>query len=567
MTQIKIHNKWNIHSSKFDGDIAILVVEPKFRISSTIFPICLPSQDDQRALKVKRGIVAGWGKSESSAKHETIPRQAAIDIIDNEQCYLDDPRVAALSSRNTFCGGTGDASGPCNGDSGGPIVVKIGTTWFLRGIVSSGLLNSEKQCDVRSRVVYTNALKFIKWIHQIAEELELMIQSAEDATSGKEVFCFFESWAEGRSGDGAFSVHQFPHELCTKGVFLHAELDGDFIKPINPLQSLPDNGGRNWYRKFTEMKQLSPNFKALLAIGSWNEGSRPYSSLAANARRRSNFAKFVTDYLMKYGFDGIHLHWEYPAHRGGDDVDRQNLVLLLKEIKQAFQKHNLFLSVMVRSNRVEVAKAYDMEGIGKYADAICFFTQDFSGFWFNKIGWNAALYGVGDDTVESRTNFMLEQGAPAEKLLMSLPFYGRSFVTEQEGNIGDKSIDGFPGPFSGENGFCGYVEICHLRKRDSWSQSWNTTANEMIGKYSENGKNYVVTFDTPRSVANKVKFAKEKGLGGVWVWFVTTDDFKAQCPDDFTTFADYPQPIRPPRLERDFPLLRTVNEAMNILSN
>lgn len=103
-------------------------------------------------------------------------------------------------------------------------------------------------------------------------------------------------------------------------------------------------------------------------------------------------------------------------------------------------------------------------------------------------------------------------------------------------------------------------------KATSWKEQWDTTANQMIGRFEENNRKYVITYDTPRSVANKIKFAKEKSLGGVWVWFVSTDDFQGECPDDVTTFADYPYAIRAPRKERKFPLLRTVNEAMNILS-
>ncbi len=57
--------------------------------------------------------------------------------------------------------------------------------------------------------------------------------------------------------------------------------------------------------------------------------------------------------------------------------------------------------------------------------------------------------------------YFLKLGTPAHKLIMGVPFYGRTFITVHEGNVGDKAIDtqGFQGPFTRENGFLGYNEV------------------------------------------------------------------------------------------------------------
>jgi hypothetical protein len=63
----------------------------------------------------------------------------------------------------------------------------------------------------------------------------------------------------------------------------------------------------------------------------------------------------------------------------------------------------------------------------------------------------------------------------------------------------------------------------------------------------------------------------EKNLGGVWTWLVDSDDFRGECKFDPTAFADYPKSVfqvnKATTLERDFPLLRTINRAMEMLSN
>jgi hypothetical protein len=44
-----------------------------------------------------------------------------------------------------------------------------------------------------------------------------------------------------------------------------------------------------------------------------------------------------------------------------------------------------------------------------------------------------------------------------------------------------------------------------------------------------------------------------------------SDDFVGDCKPDTTAFVDFPGVSPPRRLENDFPLLRTANEALRIL--
>lgn len=87
---------------------------------------------------------------------------------------------------------------------------------------------------------------------------------------------------------------------------------------------------------------------------------------------------------------------------------------------------------------------------------------DYYGSWDKKVGYNSPLNSENDLNVDFSINYFLKLGAPAEKLIMGVPFYGRTFVgSNNEGNIGDAATDiGFKGPFTRENGFMGYNEVC-----------------------------------------------------------------------------------------------------------
>lgn len=50
------------------------------------------------------------------------------------------------------------------GDSGSGFFIKIGSIYYLRGIVSSSLFKPDGQCDVFNYAVYTDITKFLDWI-------------------------------------------------------------------------------------------------------------------------------------------------------------------------------------------------------------------------------------------------------------------------------------------------------------------------------------------------------------------------------------------------------------------
>jgi chitinase len=88
---------------------------------------------------------------------------------------------------------------------------------------------------------------------------------------------------------------------------------------------------------------------------------------------------------------------------------------------------------------------------------------DYFGSWDNKVGFNAPLKNNENElSVMFAIEYFLKMGAPANKLVMGVPFYGRTFRAKNKGDIGDETIDskGFQGPFTKEDGFMGYNEVC-----------------------------------------------------------------------------------------------------------
>lgn len=100
-----------------------------------------------------------------------------------------------------------------------------------------------------------------------------------------------------------------------------------------------------------------------------------------------------------------------------------------------------------------------------------------------------------------------------------------------------------------------------------WKADWHVQSSEAIARLRELTETKVVTYDSSRSIANKVRHAMRKNLGGLMVWSIDTDDFNGDCAQEYDAFVDFREMpgIKlkiPVRKGKNYPLLRTLNEAI-----
>ncbi|XP_031287982.1 putative cysteine-rich receptor-like protein kinase 20 [Pistacia vera] len=285
-----------------------------------------------------------------------------------------------------------------------------------------------------------------------------------------------------------------------------------------------------YFSTFTEtVKQKNPSVTTLLSIGGGGVSNinSTFSSLASNPSSRKSFIDSSIKSARLYQFQGLDLSL-YPGQLGSDMF---NMGVLFKEWRQAIaleaticRKSQLILTASVDYSPSTPSRSYPVDSIKKNLDWVHVVAARYTNpEWSNFTGAHAALYDPSSSTnTDNGIRQWIEQGLPANQLVLCLPFYGFAWTLK---NPEDNSFGAAAtGPAIFVNSTRGYMPYKAIKNyiAEYGSNVLIMYNDTYVMNYCTMGT-YWIGFDAVEAIKKKVSYAKDKGLLGYYVWLVSYD--------------------------------------------
>lgn len=307
----------------------------------------------------------------------------------------------------------------------------------------------------------------------------------------------------------------------------------------------PDNAGPK-LEALVAQKVRNPELKVMIACGGW--GADGFSDMALTPEGRAKFIASASSFIAKYKLDGLDMDWEYPGISGAGtmarDADTKNFTELMKGLREMLDTFDDPKTLTFASAGWKRYYDYiEINEVMKYADYTNIMTYDLVSGVSEYTGHHTALGAVtnveisgtpfqkhldslyqagrGKDSDPRSTqkivDFLIEQNVDAKQIVIGAAFYGRVWKGVTPENNGLYQRGG-----GMHIGWYAYHAIRENYEQDSlFVRYWD---EKVKAPYMYNAKDsLMMSYDDTVSVAEKTKYAIEKGLGGIMFWELGND--------------------------------------------
>ncbi|MFJ3711741.1 glycoside hydrolase family 18 protein [Streptomyces sp. NPDC090053] len=275
------------------------------------------------------------------------------------------------------------------------------------------------------------------------------------------------------------------------------------------------------FNQLRELKKLHPNLKIIWSFGGWTWSG----GFAQAAQDPAGFAQscydLVKDSRWADVFDGIDIDWEYPNACGltCDTSGAAAFKNVMAALRAKFGSSSL-VTAAITADASDGGKmdAADYAGAAQYVDWYNPMTYDYFGAW-DAQGPTAPHSPLTSYTGIPKEGFNTDAtitklkglGVPADKLLLGIGFYGRGWTGVTQDAPGGTATGPAPGTY--EQGIEDYKVL---------KNTCPATSTVAGTAYARCGSNWW-SYDTPATIAGKMAYKNQQGLGGTFLWELSGD--------------------------------------------
>ncbi|MEU6451115.1 glycoside hydrolase family 18 protein [Streptomyces sp. NPDC046979] len=278
---------------------------------------------------------------------------------------------------------------------------------------------------------------------------------------------------------------------------------------------------RGNFNQLLKLKKKHPDLKILWSFGGWTWSG----GFTEAAKDPAAFAQSCYDLVenSKWAdvFDGIDIDWEYPNACGlsCDESGRDAFPKLMSALRAKFgQDYLVTAAITADATAGGKIDAADYAGAAQYVDWYNPMTYDFFGAW-DATGPTAphspltSYSGIPKADYHSSATIakLKDLGVPASKLLLGIGFYGRGWTGVTQSEPGGTATGPAKGTY--ENGIEDYKVL---------KTSCPATGTVAGTAYAKCGSDWW-SYDTPQTIATKMSYKNEQGLGGTFFWELSGD--------------------------------------------
>ncbi|MFE2497830.1 glycoside hydrolase family 18 protein [Streptomyces scopuliridis] len=357
------------------------------------------------------------------------------------------------------------------------------------------------------------------------------------AAAGSKVVGYFTNWGVydrnyhvkniETSGSAAKLTHiNYAFGNVTGGKCVIGDSYADYEKAYTADQSVDgvadtwDQPLRGNFNQLRKLKALHPGLKVIWSFGGWS-WSGGFTEAAKNPTAFAQSCRaLVEDPRWADVFDGIDIDWEYPNACGltCDASGRDAFRNLASALRTEFGSDLVTAAITADGSDGGKIDAADYAGAAQYLDWYNPMTYDFFGA-FAAQGPTAPhspltsypgipTEGFNSDAAVTKLKGL---GVPAEKLLLGIGFYGRGWTGVTQKEPGGSATGAAPGKYE-----AGIEDYKILKTSCPANGTVGGTAYAFCG-------NQWWSYDTPATIAGKMAYKNQQGLGGTFFWELSGD--------------------------------------------